>query len=101
MDANPSSEIATYNLGAALYKQQKWNDSRNEYKKINEWGYNPIYAYQAFLNIDRSYPEYFEKQGFDILENINLQEEVKKKGCGDNFKEEKAKELIKSLKKKK
>lgn len=73
----------------------------NEYKKINEWGYNPIYAYQAFLNIDRSYPEYFEKQGFDILENINLQEEVKKKGCGDNFKEEKAKELIKSLKKKK
>ena len=33
LDANPSSEIATYNLGAALYKQQKWNDSRNEYKK--------------------------------------------------------------------
>ena len=30
LEANPSSEIATYNLGAALYKQQKWNDSRNE-----------------------------------------------------------------------
>ena len=29
LEANPSSEIATYNLGAALYKQQKWNDSRN------------------------------------------------------------------------
>ena len=27
LEANPSSEIATYNLGAALYKQQKWNDS--------------------------------------------------------------------------
>ena len=30
LDANPSSEIATYNLGAALYKQQKWNDSRRK-----------------------------------------------------------------------
>ncbi len=34
LEANPSSEIATYNLGAALYKQQKWNDSAHAWHNL-------------------------------------------------------------------
>ena len=49
--ANPSSEIATYNLGAALYKQQKWNDSRNEYRKIVQASSDSLRAAHAWHNL--------------------------------------------------
>ena len=51
LEANPSSEIATYNLGAALYKQQKWNDSRNEYKKIVQVSSDSLRAARAWHNL--------------------------------------------------
>lgn len=51
LEANPSSEIATYNLGAALYKQQKWNDSRNEYKKIVQASSDTLRTAHAWHNL--------------------------------------------------
>ena len=33
MDANPSSQTATYNLGNSLYKQGKYSDAIKEYEK--------------------------------------------------------------------
>lgn len=51
LEANPSSEIATYNLGAALYKQQKWNDSRNEYRKIVQASSDSLRAAHAWHNL--------------------------------------------------
>ncbi|HEB9906483.1 TPA: 4-hydroxy-2-ketovalerate aldolase [Campylobacter jejuni] len=71
------------------------NDIIKEYKKINEWGYNPIYVHSAILNIDRTYPEYFNTQGFSTLENIVLQNEIKRLGYGYKFAQEKADEIIK------
>lgn len=36
-------------------------------KKFNKWGYSAIYTRSAILNIDRSYPEYFDAQGFSYF----------------------------------
>lgn len=51
LEANPSSQIATYNLGAALYKQQKWNDSRNEYRKIVQSSSDSLRTAHAWHNL--------------------------------------------------
>ena len=67
LDANPSSEIATYNLGAALYKQQKWNDSRNEYKKIVQASSDSLRTAHAWHNLgnisfqEKNYAQSIEK----------------------------------------
>ena len=39
----------------------------SEFKEVKEWGYNPIYMNSAILNIDRSYPEYFDEKGFEYI----------------------------------
>lgn len=70
-------------------------DIVKEYKKINEWGYNPIYAHSAVINIDRTYPEYFFEQGFSTLENIILQDKIRKIGYGHKFSKDKADRIIK------
>ncbi|EOX2646526.1 aldolase catalytic domain-containing protein [Campylobacter upsaliensis] len=67
-----------------------------EFKILNRWGYNPIYMYSASLNIDRTYPEFFEKMGFCIENNLNLQKICKEKGIGSKFNEEKAQKIINS-----
>lgn len=46
------------------------------FKSIEPWGYTPIYTYSALLNIDRSYPEYFEKQGLDAVKNLKAQGKI-------------------------
>ncbi|EPN6318934.1 4-hydroxy-2-ketovalerate aldolase [Campylobacter coli] len=70
------------------------NDIIKEYKKINEWGYNPIYVHSAILNIDRTYPEYFFEQGFSTYDNIKLQKLVKANGYGEKFNSAYAQEII-------
>ncbi|WP_273404232.1 4-hydroxy-2-ketovalerate aldolase [Campylobacter avium] len=103
MPGNLAIELLVGSLASEKYDLKeliKLCELCKEYKNINEWGYNPIYAYQAFLNIDRTYSEYFARQGLSSLDNIILQEEVKKKGYGDKFKEEKASELISFIKEK-
>lgn len=67
-----------------------------EFKTLNRWGYNPIYMYSASLNIDRTYPEFFEKMGFCIENNLNLQKICKEKGIGSKFNEEEAQKIINS-----
>ncbi|HEC1580851.1 TPA: aldolase catalytic domain-containing protein [Campylobacter upsaliensis] len=67
-----------------------------EFKILNRWGYNPIYMYSASLNIDRTYPEFFEKMGFCTENNLNLQKICKEKGIGSKFNEEKARKIINS-----
>ncbi|EMI4816077.1 aldolase catalytic domain-containing protein [Campylobacter upsaliensis] len=67
-----------------------------EFKILNRWGYNPIYMYSASLNIDRNYPEFFEKMGFCIENNLNLQKICKEKGIGSKFNEEEAQKIINS-----
>ncbi|EAH7073097.1 4-hydroxy-2-ketovalerate aldolase [Campylobacter upsaliensis] len=67
-----------------------------EFKILNRWGYNPIYMYSASLNIDRTYPEFFEKMGFCIENNLNLQKICKEKGIGSKFNEEEARKIINS-----
>jgi 4-hydroxy 2-oxovalerate aldolase len=46
------------------------------FKKINPWGYLPIYAYSAIKKIDRTYPEYFEACGLSDVENMYCQDFV-------------------------
>lgn len=70
-----------------------------EFKSLNRWGYNPIYMHSALLNIDRSYPEFFEKEGFNVKNNLILQELCKNKAFGDKFSEEKARTIIKEFEK--
>lgn len=67
-----------------------------EFKILNRWGYNPIYMYSASLNIDRTYPEFFEKMDFCIENNLNLQKICKEKGIGSKFNEEEAQKIINS-----
>ncbi|EAH8148854.1 4-hydroxy-2-ketovalerate aldolase [Campylobacter coli] len=69
-------------------------DIIREYKKINEWGYNPIYVHSAVINIDRTYPEYFFEQGFSTYDNIKLQKLVKANGYGEKFNSAYAQEII-------
>ncbi|WP_139470524.1 4-hydroxy-2-ketovalerate aldolase [Campylobacter armoricus] len=69
-------------------------DIVKEYKKINEWGYNPIYVYSAIINIDRTYPEYFFEQGFSTSDNIKLQKLIKENNYGEKFNSTYAREVI-------
>lgn len=69
-----------------------------EFKKINEWGYNPIYAYSALLNIDRTYPKYFLEKSFVGAKNIALQKLVKEKNLWDKFELINAQNTIKEIK---
>lgn len=69
-----------------------------EFKILNRWGYNPIYMYSANLGIDRNYPEFFEKLGFSIQQNLTLQKMCKDKGCGNKFNEKSAEEVIAQFK---
>ena len=48
------------------------------YKKVNPWGYMPIYAYSAMLRIDRTYPEFFQTYGLNESENIKCQSWIKR-----------------------
>ena len=56
-----------------------------DFKQVNTWGYNSIYMYSAMLNIDRSFPEYFEKMWYNVLQNLELQGMVKELGFGNRF----------------
>ncbi|EBF6065441.1 4-hydroxy-2-ketovalerate aldolase [Campylobacter lari] len=69
-------------------------DIIKEYKKINEWGYNPIYVHSAIINIDRTYPEYFFEQGFSTSDNIKLQKLIKENNYGEKFNSVYAQEVI-------
>ena len=65
------------------------------FKKINEWGYLSIYAISAILNIDRSYPEYFEKSGLSNEKNIEAQTIIAERLFGGRFNRELANQTIK------
>lgn len=51
LEANPSSEIATYNLGAALYNSRNGMNSRNEYRKIVQASSDSLRAAHAWHNL--------------------------------------------------
>lgn len=51
----------------------------DKFRKVNQWGYIPIYAMSAMLNIDRSFPEYYEKSGYEPSKNMLLQKAIKEK----------------------
>ena len=65
-----------------------------EFQNINKWGYIPIYATSAILNIDRSYPEYFSKVGLSDKKNIYAQELVANEFGVKKFSKEIAKKVI-------
>ena len=67
------------------------------FKDINTWGYLPIYASSAMLNIDRSYPEYFQKQGLSDEQNINAQTIVAKINIIKKFSTQTADKAIKII----
>lgn len=46
------------------------------FKKVNTWGYLPIYAYSAIKKIDRTYAEYFEACGLSDGDNMTCQDKV-------------------------
>lgn len=64
------------------------------FQDLNEWGYLPIYATSAMLNIDRSYPEYFQKKGLPDNKNIILQKLIANKFDEKKFVEKNAREAI-------
>ena len=65
------------------------------YKDLNFWGYLPIYAASALLNIDRSYPEYFKMAGLTDQENIKAQKIIAKKYPAKKFSIKNADAVIK------
>ena len=67
------------------------------FKDINVWGYLPVYATSALLNIDRSYPEYFQKKGLSDKQNIYAQEIIAKKLIVKKFTENDANNAISIL----
>ncbi|WP_395148194.1 4-hydroxy-2-ketovalerate aldolase [uncultured Helicobacter sp.] len=73
------------------------NEIIQEYQKFNKWGYSAIYAHSAILNIDRSYPEYFDTQGFSHLQNIALQNKIKQYGYGSKFDKNEADMIIRNF----
>ena len=86
LEANPSSEIATYNLGAALYKQQKWNDSRNEYRKIVQASSDSLRAAHAWHNLgnisfqEKNYAPKYDETSYNLsLAQLLLKQPQEKK----------------------
>ncbi|WP_086253852.1 4-hydroxy-2-ketovalerate aldolase [Campylobacter sp. P091] len=73
------------------------NETIQEYQKFNKWGYSAIYAHSAILNIDRSYPEYFDAQGFSYLQNILLQNNIKQYGYGAKFNKNEANRIMQNF----
>jgi len=71
------------------------------FQEVNKWGYLPIYATSAILNIDRSYPEYFEKKGLSDKKNINAQEIIANNLSARKFSENIANSAISILNDKK
>ena len=70
------------------------SDEIQSFQDVNEWGYLPIYATSAMLNIDRSYPEYFQKIGLSDNKNIMLQKIIANKFDEKKFNEDNAKKAI-------
>jgi 4-hydroxy 2-oxovalerate aldolase len=70
------------------------SDEIQAFQDVNEWGYLPIYATSAILNIDRSYPEYFQKIGLSDNKNIMLQKIIANKFDEKKFNEDNAKKAI-------
>jgi 4-hydroxy 2-oxovalerate aldolase len=64
------------------------------FQDLDEWGYLPIYATSAILNIDRSYPEYFQKIGLSDNKNIMLQKIIANKFDEKKFIEDNAKKAV-------
>lgn len=94
---NLPTELLTFNLKNNQYNTDflySLIDIIKEYRKNNEWGYNPIYAYSAIINIDRTYPEYFFEQGFSTSDNIKLQKLIKENNYGEKFNSIYAQEVI-------
>jgi 4-hydroxy 2-oxovalerate aldolase len=71
------------------------------FQEVNKWGYLPIYATSAILNIDRSYPEYFEKKGLSDKKNIDAQEIIANNLSAKKFSENIANNAISILNDKK
>tara|TARA_A100001015_G_scaffold320863_1_gene448871 strand:- start:3097 stop:4092 length:996 start_codon:yes stop_codon:yes gene_type:complete len=67
---------------------------RRKYFKKNPWGYQINYAESARLNINRSYPEYFEKFNLPVTKIINLLHKVSKSDHAARFNKSFAKNLI-------
>lgn len=64
------------------------------FQNVNEWGYLPIYATSAILNIDRSYPEYFQKIGLPDNKNIILQKIISNNFDEKKFSEDNARKAM-------
>jgi len=65
-----------------------------EFKTIKEWGYNPIYMTSGILNIDRTYPEFFNEKGFSNSNNLIMQKMIKHMNYGKKFDSKHAEEII-------
>ncbi len=68
---------------------------RDKYFNMSRWGYNIIYAESARLNINRSYPEFFESQGMDTSEIVKYLSVVNKTEKKFRFDKHFASKLIK------
>ena len=55
LEANPSSEIAAYNLGNSLYKQGKYAEAQEEYKKVINSISDDNKAAEVWHNLGNSY----------------------------------------------
>lgn len=55
LEASPSSVTANFNLGDALYKQEKYADAAEEFKKVAVSESDPKKASEAWYNLGNSY----------------------------------------------
>ncbi|MEG1999467.1 MAG: tetratricopeptide repeat protein [Bacteroidales bacterium] len=55
LEADPLSGVATFNLGDALYKQQKYENSVEEFKKAAAMETEPARSAEAWYNLGNAY----------------------------------------------
>lgn len=66
LEADPASGVATFNLGDALYKQQKYDDAIEEFKKSAAMESDPKKSAEAWYNLGNAY-----MQGKKYAESID------------------------------
>ena len=67
------------------------------FRCISPWGYSPLYALSALLNIDRTYPEFFASRELSPAANIRAQHWISSRGYGHKFNDGHARQAISML----
>lgn len=103
MPGNFETEMVANYLNVANDSDKKYDIDKilqagclfvEQYRKIRNWGYSAIYAKSAILNIDRTYPEYFEDTGLSIVKNLIAQQYVADNARNRRFSKEDAERAV-------